>query len=69
MRSTLILFGYFVVFNIAGASDSVIWQKEIEAEPNSVCRPYKLMVDNKNKEVIIIGTAALPVRNEYQLRL
>lgn len=57
MKSTFVIFVCLITANVIAGSDAIIWQQEFDCEPNLKCRLGKMMVDETNNEVIILGTS------------
>ena len=57
MKSIFATFICLTMFNVAVASDAVIWQQDLSCDSNSECRPGAMVVDSKNNEVTILGTS------------
>jgi hypothetical protein len=59
----------FPVGDVVAASESVIWQQELTSDPNLKCKPVAMSVDNKNNELIILGTSESSGIRETDLQL
>jgi hypothetical protein len=57
------------IVNVASASDIVIWQQELTCDQNLRCKPVAMSVDNKNNELIILGTSRSFDTRETDLQL
>ena len=57
------------IVNVAAASDIVIWQQELTFDPNISIYAVAMSVDNKNNELIILGTSEFSSKREADLQL
>jgi len=71
MKSILVTVTFIClnIVNVVTASDSVIWQQELTFDPNLTCKPVAMSVDNKNNELIILGTSESSDTKKTDLQL
>lgn len=69
MKSVFATFLCFTVFNVAVASDAVIWRQELSCGSNSKCMPRAMVVDSIRNEAIILGTSEQTRTKETDFRL